>query len=172
MFGLEWNAAGHTLIITPNLPAQWETAKVSAVPLGDKRVNIELRRNRATMLVRLNGDGGKDTKLASRTPGAKLLNGELTIPLPAVEVGTCHGLPEPGSITSEMKVLEQRADLHSLSLRLSAPANSQQTLFVRLNDQKIHLRIKGGEMPAGSSELHVQFPAGEGYKEKQVTLSW
>jgi len=172
MFGLEWNAAGHTLIITPNLPAQWETAKVSAVPLGDKRVNIELRRNRATMLVRLNGDGGKDTKLASRTPGAKLLNGELTIPLPAVEVGTCHGLPEPGSITSEMKVLEQRADLHSLSLRLSAPANSQQTLFVRLNDQKIHLRIEGGEMPAGSSELHVQFPAGEGYKEKQVTLSW
>jgi hypothetical protein len=27
-------------------------------------------------------------------------------------------------------------------------------------------------MPAGSSELRVQFPAGEGYKEKQVTLSW
>ncbi len=80
MFGLEWNAAGHTLIITPNLPAQCETAKVSAVPLGDKRVNIELRRNRATAICqsRLNGDGGKDTKLASRTPGAKLLNGVLS----------------------------------------------------------------------------------------------
>jgi hypothetical protein len=94
------------------------------------------------------------------------------IPLPAVEIGISHGLPEPGSITSQMKVLEQRADVHSLSLRLSAPANSQQTLLVRLNDQKIHLRIEGGEMPAGSSELRVHFPAGEGYQEKQVKLSW
>ncbi len=172
MFGLEWNAADHTLTVTPNLPAQWGDAKISAVPLGDERVTIELHRNRTTMSVRLTSEAETKVKLASRAPGAKLVNGELTIPLPAVEVGLAHGLPEPGSVTSQMKVLDQRADARSLSLRLSAPANTQQTLFLCVNDPKIHLRIDGGEISAGSSELRLQFPAGEGYKEKEVKLSW
>ena len=124
------------------------------------------------MSVRLTSEAETKVKLASRAPGAKLVNGELTIPLPAVEVGLAHGLPEPGSVTSQMKVLDQRADARSLSLRLSAPANTQQTLFLCVNDPKIHLRIDGGEISAGSSELRLQFPAGEGYKEKEVKLSW
>jgi glycogen debranching enzyme len=172
MFGLEWNAADHTLSLTPNLPAQWDNAKISGLPLGDSRLGVEFHRNRATMSVRLTGDGAKDVKLASRAPGTKLLNGELIIPLPGVEVGVGHSLPEPGSVTSQMKVLDQRAAAHSLSLRLSAPANTQQTLFLRMNDPKIHLRSEGAEVSAGSSELRVQFPAGEGYQEKEVKLSW
>jgi hypothetical protein len=172
MFGLEWNAAEHTLTVTPNLPAQWNDAKVSGVPLGDERLGVELHRNRTTLSVRLTGDGAKDVKLASRAPGTKLLNGEIIIPLPAVEVGIAHGLPEPGKVTSQMKVLEQRAAAHSLSLRLSAPANTHQTLFLRLNDPKIQFRSEGAEVSADSSELRVQFPAGEGYKEKEIKLSW
>jgi hypothetical protein len=89
-----------------------------------------------------------------------------------VEVGLAHGLPEPGRATAQMKVLDQRADARSFSVRLSAPANTRQTLFLRLNDPRIHLRIEGAEVSAGSSELRVEFPAGEGYKEKEVKLSW
>ena len=92
-------------------------------------------------------------KLASPAPGAKLENGELRIPLPAVEVGLSHNLPEPGSVTSQMKVLDQRASAHSSQLRLSAPANTLQTLFLRMNDQRIHLTIEGTERCADSSEL-------------------
>ena len=172
MFGLEWNAADHTLSVTPNLPAQWDNAKMSGVPLGDERVTIELHRNRITMSVRLTGESEKNVRLASRVAGAKLVNGELAIPLPAVEVAIAHGLPEPGSASAQMKVLRQRSDARSLSLRLSAPANGQQTLFVRVNDPKIHLRVEGAALSAGSSEMRVQFSAGEGYKEKEVKLSW
>jgi hypothetical protein len=172
MFGFEWNAAVHTLNVSPNLPAQWDNAKISGVPLGNERVTIEFRRNHATMSVRSTGDEAKDIKLASHVAGAKLLNGELLIPLPAVEVGIGHGLPEPGSTTAQMKVLDQRPDARSLSLRLSAPASTQQTLFVRVNDPKVHLRIEGAELSAGSSELSVQFPAGAAYTEKAVKLSW
>ncbi|HEY4054652.1 MAG TPA: hypothetical protein VGL74_12955 [Terriglobales bacterium] len=172
MFGLEWNAADHALNVSPNLPAQWDNAKISGVPLGNERVTIEFRRNRTTMSVRLTGESEKNVRLASRAAGAKLTNGELWIPLPVVEVGLPHGLPEPGSPTTQMKVLDQSADARSLSLRLSAPASTQQTLFLRVNDPNIHLRIEGAELSAGSPELRVQFPAGEGYKEKEVSLSW
>jgi hypothetical protein len=55
---------------------------------------------------------------------------------------------------------------------LSAPANSHQVLFLRLNDPKIHPRIEGAEISAGSSQIRVQFPPGTGYVEKAVTLSW
>jgi glycogen debranching enzyme len=172
MYGLEWNAADHTLSVTPNLPAQWDSAKISGVPLGNERVTIELRRNRTTMTVRVTGEAEKNVKLASHAEGAKLLNGELIIPLSAVEIGVAHGLPEPGSLTAQMKVLDQRADARSLSLRLSAPANTQQILFLRLNEPKIHLQSEGAEVSTGSSELRVQFPAGGGYTEKEVKLSW
>jgi hypothetical protein len=110
-------------------------------------------------------------KLASHAAGAKLLNGELMIPLPAVEAGLAHSLPEPGSATAQMKVL-QRADARSLSLRLSAPANTLQSLFLRVNDPKVHVRIEGAELLTGSSELRVQFPAEGGYTEREVKLSW
>jgi glycogen debranching enzyme len=172
VFGLESNAANHTLSVTPNLPAQWDDAKISGVPVGDERVTIEFHRNRTTMSLRLTGEAEKDVKLASRAAGAKLVNGELLIQLPPVEVGLGHGLPDPGSVTAQMKVLDQRADARSLSLRLSAPANTRQTLFFRLNDPRIHLRIDGAELSPGSSQLRVQFPAGRGYKEKEVKLSW
>jgi hypothetical protein len=172
MFGLEWNAAEHKLTVTPQLPAEWNEAKISGVPLGDSHVGIELQRNQSSLTVRLTGNGFANVTLASRTPGAKVTRGELTLPLPAIEVGIGHGLPEAGSITSQMKVLDQRRSGHSLSLRLSAPANSQQTLFLCVNDPKVHLRPTGGDITPGSSTMRVQFPAGIGYVEKEVTLSW
>ena len=177
MFGLEWSAAENTLIVTPNLPAQWNEAKLSGVPLGNSRIAVEFRRNRTNLAVRLTDDGpkSKEVKLASGTPGAKLEKGELVIPMPAVEVGIAHGLPEPGSVTSQMKVLDQRASANSLSLSLSAPANAVESLFLRINDPRIRLAADGAEISktsADSSELQVHFPSGAGYQKKDVVLSW
>ncbi|MCU1299460.1 MAG: hypothetical protein JWO91_3738 [Acidobacteriaceae bacterium] len=172
MFGVEWSAGENTLIVTPNLPAQWNEAKISGVPIGKSRVGVEFRRNGSTLSVRLTGDDAKGVKLGSRAAGAKVENGELRIPLPAAEVGITHGLPEAGAVTSQMKVLDQQTSPRSLRLRLSAPANSDQTLFLRLNDPKIHLRSEGTKIAADSSQLQVHFPPGTGYVEKVVTLSW
>jgi glycogen debranching enzyme len=172
MFGLEWNAAENTLTVTPSLPAQWNEAKIYGVPLADRRVGIEMRRNGTALLVRLTGDGSKLTKLRSRTSGATGANGELRIPLPAAEAGIGHGLPEPGAVTAQLKVLDQQTSARSLRLRLSAPANSHQTLFLRINDPKIHPRVEGAEISSASDELRVQFPSGDGYVEKMVSVLW
>jgi len=172
MFGLEWSASEGTLTITPSLPAQWSEAQIAGVPIGQSRVGVELRRNGSALSVRLTGDGSKAIKLRSRAGGARIENGELRIPLPAAEVGIEHGLPEAGAITSQMKILDQRESQHALQLRLSALANSNQQLFLRLNDPKIHLRTDGAEVSANFSQLQIHFPPGAGYVEKVVTLSW
>jgi len=172
MFGLEWNAGENELTVTPALPAQWNEAKILGVPLAQSRIAVELRRNGSTLAVRLVGERSRAIKLRSRVAGAKFENGELRIPLPAAEVGIAHGLPEAGAITSQMKVLDQQTSPHSLRLRLSAPANTYQTLFLRLNDPRIHLHTEGVEVSPDSVQLRVHFPSGSGYVEKFVTLTW
>ena len=171
MFGLEWSASENTLTVTPSLPAEWKEAKILGVPVAHSRFGVEMRRNGLTLSVRLTGEGSTAIKLGSRTTGARMDNGELLIPLPTVEVGIAHGLPEAGASTSQMKVLDQQQSPHSLRLRLSAPANSHQTLFLRLNDPHIHLRTEGAAVAADSAKLRMQFPPGAGYVEKVVTLS-
>lgn len=172
MFGLEWDAVAHQISITPQLPAQWNEVKLSGVPVGDTRAGIEFRRERTALAVHLTAEGANNITLASRIAGAKMERGELIIPLPPVEVGIEHGLPEFGSVTSQMKVLKQTSAARSFSLRLSAPANSMHRLFVRINDPKIHLRIDGAEMPDNHSEILLRFQSGNGYVEKDVTFSW
>lgn len=172
MFGLEWNAAENELVVTPKLPAQWSEAKILNVPLGERRVGVEIRRDASVLSIRLTGEGSRAIRLSSRAAITAVANGEIRTPLPAVEVGITHGLPEAGAITAQMKVLGQQESTHSLRLRLSAPANSSQVLFVRLNSLKIHLQIDGAQLSGDPSQLRVQFPSGAGYVEKVVTLSW
>jgi glycogen debranching enzyme len=172
LFGLAWSADGNTLTITPSLPADWNEVKLMRIPVAQAHVDVEMRRNGSMLTVRVSGAGSKTLKLQSRGAGARMENGELRIPLPAAEVGIAHETPEAGSRTSKMKVLDQQYSPRSLRLRLSAPANSHQTLFLRLNDPKVHLRIEGAEISADSAQIRAQFPSGAGYVEKTVTLSW
>jgi hypothetical protein len=172
MFGLEWNAQNQTLTVTPRLPAQWNEARISEVPLGNSKIGVELQRNHTTLLVRLTGAEAKSVKLASHAQGAKIKGAELRIPLPAVEIGIDHGLPEAGSTTSQLKVLDQWESVHSVSLQLAAPADSVQTLFLRVNDPKIHPRTDEGQISADFSSLRVRFPSGTGYVKRGINLSW
>jgi glycogen debranching enzyme len=172
LFGLEWDASTNTLTVTPSLPASWNEATLHNVPFGPLHVGLELRRNGPMLSAHLTGDGSQSVKLQSRTSNAVTKNGALLIPLPAAEVGIGHGLPYPGAVASQMKALDQESTARSLRLRLAAPANTQQTLFLRLNDPKIRLRIGGAELLGKSGQIRVQFPAGTGYVEKTVTLSW
>lgn len=172
LFGLEWNSSEHKIIVTPQLPAQWNDAKISGLPIGNSRIGVEFRRHDQVLDVRLTGPNTSNIILASRAPGARTEREELTIPLPAVEVGIGHGLPEMGSISSQMKVLDQRASSRSLSLKLAAPANSIQTLYLRINDPHVRLRVEGAEISSHFSNIHVQFPEGSGYVEKQVEVLW
>lgn len=172
LFGLDWNAAKHALTVTPRLPATWNEARLFEVPIGSERVSIGMHRSGITLIVQLEGEGSKAIQLRSDAAGAKVEHGVLEIPLPMVEVGSAHGLPEAGATTSQMKVIDQQESPRSLKLLIAAPAGSLQTLFVRLNDPQARVRAEGAELSADSRQLQILFPPGSGYIEKAVMVSW
>ncbi len=176
LFGLEWDAAANKLTITPSLPAQWDKAKLYHVPLGSGDLDLEITRDGTMLVLRVTSPSAQQVVLASHTPGAKWAGNLLRIPLPAVEAGLTHALPEPGATTQQMKVIDQQSSANSLTLTLSAVANSHQTVILRVNDAHIKLRIDGAEAPqqtnSSSYPVQVDFAAGEGYVEKTVRFSW
>ncbi len=177
LFGLEWDAAANKLTVTPSLPAQWDHAALRHVPLAGGQVDLEIKRSKGMLEIRATGSS---VVLDSRTPGAKFAGGILRIPLPAVEAGIACALPAPGATTQQMKVLDQQYAAHSLTLRLSAPANTHQPMMLRINerinDAHIKLHVEGaGLSQEGASELRpmrIDFGAGDGYVEKTVKFSW
>jgi hypothetical protein len=110
------------------------------------------------------------------TPGAKWTSNVLRIPLPAVEAGLSHALPEAGSTTQQMKVLDQQYSTNSLTMRLSAPANSHQTIMMRVNDTRAKPQVEGAQIlqTSGASlrPVQIDFASGEGYVEKTVRVTW
>lgn len=175
LFGLEWNADRNTIRVTPSLPADWNEAELHHVPLGNTFVDLAMRRVGTTLEVSPTGPGAATLHLESGAPGSKTAAGVLRIPLTTVEVCIPHGLPEPGSTTHQLKVLDQRASARSLMLRLAAPANSRQNLFLRINDIKANVPSNDVDVSASHEQLRriqISFPQGTGYVDKTVTLSW
>ena len=172
LFGLEWDAAANRLMLTPSLPAEWDHAALRHVPLGAGSVDLEITRSQTMLLIKATGSS---VVLGSHAPGAKLEGGVLRIPLPAVEVGMGHALPQAGAVTRQLKVLDQQTDANSLTLRLSAPANSRQTMMLRINDPRAKLHLEGAEASLSAAALRpmeVDFGAGNGYVEKTVKVTW
>jgi GH15 family glucan-1,4-alpha-glucosidase len=175
LFGLEWDAATNTIRISPQLPADWDHATLRRIPLGTAAIDLEIQRAGTALLVRPVAGASATVHLESRVPGSALTSDGLRIPLPTVEVGFSHAPPEPGAVTSQLKVLDQRYSPHSLTLQLSAPAGSTQTLFLRVNDDHAKVRSSDVSLPANQksvSDLQVIFPEGIGFLQKTVTLSW
>jgi hypothetical protein len=172
LFGLEWNAADGVLSVTPHLPATWADASLSEVPLGPERFGLSMRRSGRSLIVRLVGAKAESVHLISHAAGAKIEHAVLQIPLPAVEVGLAHGLPEAGARTAQLKVIDQQESARLLKLRLSAPGGSKQSLFVRVNDANVSVRVEGGQLSPDSTQLAVVFPPGNGYTETTVRLVW
>lgn len=173
LFGLEWNAASHTLTVTPHLPADWNTATVRRVPLGTSTVDLTFTRRGQELIVEATGASG--VHLASVTPGAKAEGQMLRIPLPPVEVAMARHLPEFGAETHQLKVLGEQQRGRSLSLTLAAMASTEQTISVRENAPGLHVQATQGTLGAeqnGVRPMTIHFPAGSGYVAETVTFSW
>ena len=175
LFGLAWDAAENKLTVTPSLPAEWDKATLHHVPLGSGTVDLVLSRSGKKLLVRATSSSAQSVVLGSLAPGAEFSGNVLRIPLAAVEAGLSHELPEAGSITQQMKVLDQQYSGNSLTLRLSAAAGSHQKIMLRVNDAHIRLQVEGAQAPQTSASLfpvQIDFAAGEGYVEKTVKFTW
>jgi glycogen debranching enzyme len=176
LFGLEWDTSGKKLTVTPSLPAQWDKAALHHIPFAGADLDLEMKREGSMLMVRPAGPSARQVVLASHTQGAKWSGNVLQIPLPAVEVGIDHALPQPGATTQQMKVIDQQSAATSLTLTLSAAANSHQTLMLRINDTRARLHVEGAQLPPESNSslrpMQVDFGAGEGYVEKTVKFTW
>ena len=96
MFGLEWNAGESKLTVTPNLPAQWNEARISECLSGRPVLEYELRRTGRRYRC---GLVARDRRLSNsaRVATAKFVRTEnCGSRCRAVEVGLSHGLPEAG----------------------------------------------------------------------------
>jgi glycogen debranching enzyme len=174
LFGIEWDEPHHELRVTPHLPADWETATVRRIPFGEDHVDLTFQREEGLLLVTAVGVGA-ELHLSSRIPGAKAGVNALQIPLPAIEASTSNELPPFGAGTQQLKVLGEEYAGRSYTLRLAAPGGSTQSLRLRENAPRLQLHVEGaiaGDVQAGMRSFSVPFPAGTGYVEKTVRISW
>ncbi len=175
LFGLEWNAATQTLTVNPHLPADWNTATLRRIPFGNATIDLTFTRRGQELLVEAAGPSASALHLVTGAEGAKGRGPALAIPLPAVEVALPHRLPEFGAKTEQMKVLDEQRTGRSLTLTLSAPGSSSQTLLLKENFPGMHITAGHAVLGAGQDGLYslsVPFPEAPGYATQTVTLTW
>lgn len=175
LFGLDWDALHHTLRLSPNLPATWDTARLRHVPLGNDPVGLEFTRESGQLVVRARSANPVVLCLAGpesprdrgcSTPAAT--EHELALPLPAVELEMPHGLPLPGATTAQLKAVSERHGTGRYEVDFAAPADSQVGLAVRFN--RAGIGIDGGEL--SGNRLRIHFPQGSGYTQRTVRFTW
>jgi hypothetical protein len=176
LLGLRTDALHHTLTLSPNLPASWSGVRVSNVPLGDTRLDLDLEREKGELVVKATTNTptvfclmAEQATEAAECRHAATTEETLNLPLPGVELELPHDLPAPGSPTAQIKVIGEERTPRSLSLTLLGQAGSTDKLRLRVNGAK-RVRVSGGTMSA--QHLNVAFPAGTGYVEQHVKLEW
>jgi glycogen debranching enzyme len=165
LFGIEVDALHHALMVTPHLPAEWPEAEVDRLHVGDSIVNLHYKRQGGAMELRIEQVSGPTVHF-----GGAAATEMMRVPLPAFEIGIGHGLPLPGARTTQMKVLDETTDAHSMTLELEGMAGSESELTLRRNNAAAKLKVDGAELTADTLQVH--FPAGSGYVPQTVTLRW
>ena len=174
LFGLDWNAGTHTLRVRPNLPAEWDQARISHVNIGDNLVDLEFEKAGDKLLVRARASQPSVLCLTGEDPNQADCKDKpssvhsMTIQLPPVELSSPVNMPLQGAITSALKVVDEQRDGTSATFILSAPANTVASLPVRLH--KPHVSVDGGIL--NGKTLRVEFPSGTGYQERTVRFTW
>jgi hypothetical protein len=161
LFGLDWDAARDTIFVQPHLPASWETARLDNVPLGERRVSITFERRGGSLAVHAS---------AGRLCGSREQSNcgpDLAVPLPPVEIEIPAALPEPGATTSQVKVLSEETGDRTWALELEGPGGGQYDFYLRAVPGA---RFTGAEVRG--SRLHIEFPAGEGYRSLKIRAAW
>ena len=174
LFGLDFDALHHTLRLAPNLPAQWDGAKLHNVPLGNARLEIEFTRRKDGLAVRARSSTPEPFCLLAETaPRDQPCNAaggaqELVLPLPPVEISIPDQLPLAGARTAQLKVVGELREAHRYAVDFEAPGGAEYDLPVRMNQP--NMQSKGAELDG--SKVQLRFPSGAGYQRVSVIFSW
>jgi glycogen debranching enzyme len=174
LFGLEWNVLENHLSVTPHLPADWQEATVKEIPFGATHFDLSFTRSGSQLVVEAIGAPAA-LHLGSLIPEARIDGQKIDIPLPPVEVAILHQQPEVGAETRQLKVLDERSDVHHYELSLEGLGGKTYTFLLRENAPGLHIHADGAELRAidhGLRVVSVTFPAGAAYTQKAVSFSW
>jgi len=174
LFGLSWDAAGNTLSVTPQLPADWPSATVHNVPFGKARLDLKFTRAAGELLVEAVG-APEGVHLTSHSLGARVQSGTLHIPLPTVEISIEHQLPEFGAETQQMKVLDQQNAAHRFTLTVAGIGGTSSRLLLRENIANLRVSANGvtvGKAIGGLRPVTVEFPSHGGYQTRTIIFTW
>ncbi len=184
LFGISRDAEKRQLTVDPQLPAAWNQAVLHHVAVGDQLVDLTMTRERGSLIVTMS-KSSPQILLVSKQGGSAVVTPDgsaaLRLPLPAVEVGISTGLPLPGASTAQLKVRGESREGRSVTLQLEAAGGTSWDLPLRLNARATALKIDGAMLlPAKAApaedlamrEMRIVFPAGEGYQQHTVRLSW
>ena len=182
LFGIDVDAVSGSIWLNPQLPADWDNAEVHQLHVGGAVCSLEYKREGKILVVHVKTDSGKAARLATSVKESQVAadGSSIAFMLPPVEVAVSHGLPLQGARTTQMKVLMETREAHSLKLELEAAAGSVVDLKVRRNEPKLSLRVEGGTLIAAGDMVRqtetdrvvVKFPEGMGYQQHALTLKW
>ena len=127
LFGLTIDASTHTVTVAPHLPADWPSAEVRNLHVGDSVCNLSFVRKAGELQVISLTSSGTSVRLRSDT-NHKGPATTLAMPLPPIEVAIAQALPAPGVRTSQMKVLSERYEGRSFVLELEGMAGTEERL--------------------------------------------
>jgi hypothetical protein len=171
LFGLDWHAANRTLRIAPNLPADWDRAMLHNVPLGSSTIELKYERSGDRLTVSaITKQPQVLCLVAGTTAEAPCHASALTVsvPLKPVEISIPAALPLQGSVTAQIKVLDEEYSSRQAKLTFEAQGGSRYELPIRLHHAGTS--VKGAEVSADN--LRLRFPAGAGYQTQTVTFIW
>jgi hypothetical protein len=180
LFGVDVDGLSGSVHLDPHLPADWDQAAVERLHVGASVCSLDYQRQGQSLVVKVVTVSGPKVRLASVVKDSRSSadGSSIVFALPAVEVAVPHGLPLPGARTSQMKVLGETVEAHSLKLELEAEAGSVVELKVRRNESKLNLHVDGGTILSavdkgdGLDRLVVKFAEGAGYRQQVVALRW
>ncbi|HEY1994429.1 MAG TPA: glycogen debranching protein [Edaphobacter sp.] len=180
LFGIDADALHRNLRLQPHLPASWDSAEIRNVRVGDDLYEITLKRDRDHLVA----------TVRSAQPTVLCLNNQnetchdrsattrtISLPLPPVEVSLEEQqLPEPGSPTSQPRVIDESYQAEDLSLTLEGLAGTTVDLFLRNNrlspsgKRAMEVKLEGAERIG--DKLRVTFPQGQEFVTQKVHISW
>ncbi|MGB7189660.1 MAG: hypothetical protein WBD10_05955 [Acidobacteriaceae bacterium] len=179
LFGIQPNAATHTLYVRPQLPADWDSAEVSRIHVGDSVCSVRFARREQSLIATITTLTGASVRLVTKASGARVARdgASIALSLPPVEVAMPRSLPLPGARTTQVKVLNEVQTPHSLTLDMEGAAGSSVVLQLRRNGLKGVIHVVGAELAPeatgiGLQSVRVEFPAGSGYQQKTVFIKW
>jgi hypothetical protein len=132
LFGISVDAETKTITVNPHLPAGWDHAEVSDLPLPEGPESLHFSKSGDSVVVELDSIHHKmgTWTVRSDVPGSKSGDTEngsegVRVPLAPVEISESISMPLPGARTSQVRVISEKWGPNGATLVFEGLAGSQ-----------------------------------------------